>query len=241
MRLFCEGAPKLLLSDNESNAGWLWGRGTPGFYKDGINDYVVHGRREAVHPESTGTTAAAHYLLIVTGGGSVRLRLRLRPDGGGRGVDDFDRVVALRRAEADAFYAALQADIADPMPVLCSARHWPAFCGQSSSIIFDIPEWLHGDQLQPTPPAPRQYGRNADWEHLNNADIVSIPDKWEYPWYAAWDPAFHCVALAQIDPDFAKDQLLMMTSEWYMHPKGQLPAYEWAFGDVNPPVHPWAA
>jgi hypothetical protein len=106
---------------------------------------------------------------------------------------------------------------------------------------FDIPEWLRGDPLQPPPPAGRQRGRNADWEHLNNADIVSMPDKWEYPWYAAWDLAFHCIALAQVDADFAKDQLLLLTREWYMHPNGQLPAYEWAFGDVNPPVHAWAA
>jgi hypothetical protein len=241
MRLLCDGAPELLFCDNDSNTGRLWGQPAPGHFKDGINDYVVAGRRQAVNAGAIGTKAAAHYRLEVPGGGIARLRLRLRPDDAAGRLDDFDAIIAMRRAEADAFYAALQAGIADP-----DARHVQrqALAGMLWSkqfYYFDVPEWLRGDPQQPAPPAGRRRGRNADWEHLNNADIVSMPDKWEYPWYAAWDLAFHCVALANVDPDFAKDQLLLLTREWYMHPNGQLPAYEWAFGDVNPPVHAWAA
>ena len=128
-----------------------------------------------------------------------------------------------------------------PMRGWCSARPSPACCGPSNSIISTCAEWLDGDPLQPPPPESRRHGRNSDGATLNNADIVSMPDKWEYPWYAAWDLAFHCVTLALIDPGFAKNQLVLLTRDWYMHPNGQLPAYEWAFGDVNPPVHAWAA
>ncbi|HME22049.1 MAG TPA: glucosidase [Acetobacteraceae bacterium] len=240
MRLICDGAPELLFCDNESNAGRLWRQSAPGHYKDGINDFVVDGRRDAVDPGAVGTKVAAHYCMTVSGGTAVRVRLRLTADASA-GFDDFDWVLAQRRAEADAFYAALQADVADPDARLVQRQALAGMLWSKQFYYFDIPEWLRGDPLQPSPPAGRQRGRNADWEHLNNADIVSMPDKWEYPWYAAWDLAFHCVALAHIDPDFAKDQLLLLTREWYMHPNGQLPAYEWAFGDVNPPVQAWAA
>ena len=242
LRLICDGAPELLFCENESNARRLWGQQGQGFYKDGINDYVVHGKRDAVNPGATGTKAAAHYRLVVAGGGSVRLRLRLRQGEVAGGLDDFDRIMAMRRAEADAFYAALQADIRDhPDARLVHRQALAGMLWSKQFFYFDIPEWLRGDPLQPNPPTARQRGRNADWEHLNNADIVSMPDKWEYPWYAAWDLAFHCVALAHVDPGFAKEQLLLLTREWYMHPNGQLPAYEWGFDDVNPPVHAWAA
>jgi len=241
MRLICDGTQELLFCDNETNTGRLWGRRAPGFCKDGINDYVVAGNRPAVNPDAVGTKAAAHYRLMVPGGGSRRVRLRLRPADGTGGLGDFDTIMALRRAEAGEFYAALQTDVRDG-----DARHVQrqALAGMLWSKQFyyiDIPQWLGGDPLQPDPPKARKGGRNADWEHLNNADIVSMPDKWEYPWYAAWDLAFHCVALAHVDPDFAKSQLSLLTREWYMHPNGQLPAYEWGFGDVNPPVHAWAA
>jgi hypothetical protein len=241
MRLVCDGVPELLFCDNETNAGRLWGQQRPGYFKDGINDYVVSGRQDTVNPAGAGTKAAAHYRMVLDAGGSARLRLRLRPQLAADGLGDFDVVIARRRAEADEFYGALQADVSD-----ADARHVQrqALAGMLWSKQFyyvDIPEWLRGDPMQPPPPAGRRTGRNADWEHLNNADIVSMPDKWEYPWYAAWDLAFHCIALAHVDPDFAKDQLLLLTREWYMHPNGQLPAYEWAFGDVNPPVHAWAA
>jgi hypothetical protein len=153
--------------------------------------------------------------------------------------DDFDKIIERRREEADAFYAVLQNNIADPDACLVHRQALAGMLWSKQFYYFDIPEWLRGDPLQVPPPETR--GRNAEWEHLNNADIISMPDKWEYPWYAAWDLAFHCIALAQVDADFAKDQLLLLTREWYMHPNGQLPAYEWAFGDVNPPVHAWAA
>ena len=241
MRLICDGAQELLFCDNESNANRLWGQDVSGFFKDGINDCVVDGRREAVNPDRAGTKSAAHYRFTVAGGEAARVRLRLRPEEAGAGLDDFDQVMALRRAEADEFYAALQIDVPNADARLVQRQALAGMLWSKQFYYFDIPEWLGGDPLQPDPPEERHRGRNADWEHLNNADIVSMPDKWEYPWYAAWDLAFHCVALAHVDPDFAKDQLLLLTREWYMHPNGQLPAYEWAFDDVNPPVHAWAA
>src|SRR5207253_983137 len=146
-----------------------------------------------------------------------------------------------RRAASYEFYAELHQDIADPDAPFVQRQAIAGMLWSKQFYYFDIPEWLNGDPLQPQPPAARRHGRNSDWPHLNNADIVAIPDKWEYPWYAAWDLAFHAVTLALIDPGFAKNQLLLLTRDWYMHPNGQLPAYEWAFGDVNPPVHAWAA
>ena len=241
MRLICDDAPELLFCENESNSHRLWGSDAQGYFKDGINDFVVRGRADAVNPEATGTKAAAHYRFLIAGGGSVRLRLRLRPEQAASGLDDFDDILACRRAEADEFYEALQADVPDADARLVQRQALAGMLWSKQFYCFDIPEWLRGDPLQPNPAEGRRYGRNAEWGHLNNADIVSMPDKWEYPWYAAWDLAFHCVALAHVDPDFAKDQLLLLTREWYMHPNGQLPAYEWAFGDVNPPVHAWAA
>ena len=156
-------------------------------------------------------------------------------------LDDFDRVFDQRRAEADEFYAELQHDITDPDARLVQRQALAGMLWNKQYYYIDIPEWLNGDPLQAPPPAARRHGRNSDWPHLNNADIIAMPDKWEYPWYAAWDLAFHAVTLAVIDPSFAKNQLLLLTRDWYMHPNGQLPAYEWAFGDVNPPVHAWAA
>jgi hypothetical protein len=152
----------------------------------------------------------------------------------------FDDVLAQRRREADDFYAELQADIEDADARLVQRQAFAGMIWSKQFYYYDIPEWLRGDPAQPPPPRERRHGRNHDWEHLNNADIISMPDKWEYPWYAAWDLAFHCIPLAVIDPEFAKHQLVLLTREWYMHPNGQLPAYEWNFSDVNPPVHAWA-
>ncbi len=241
MRMVCDGTPELLFCDNESNTDRLWGHRTPGFFKDGINDYIVQGRRDAVNPAEFGTKAGVRYRLIVAGGGSVRLRIRLMPGDAKGSLRDFDKILDRGRAEADQFYRALQADVPDADACLVQRQALAGMLWSKQFYYFDVPEWLNGDPQQPRPPETRQRGRNADWPHLNNADIISMPDKWEYPWYAAWDLAFHCVTLAHIDPDFAKDQLLLLTREWYMHPNGQLPAYEWAFGDVNPPVHAWAA
>jgi hypothetical protein len=240
-RFFCEGRPEFLFCENETNVRRLWGMEAPGrFFKDGINDYVVGGDTAAVNPERRGTKVAAHYCLTVPAGGVSRVRARLTSDGGVAGIDGFDRVIAARRAEADEYYEELQQDIADIDARLVQRQALAGMLWTKQFYYFDIPEWLNGDPLQPPPPEPHRHGRNADWPHLNNADIVSVPDKWEYPWYAAWDLAFHAVTLALIDPGYAKGQLLLLTRDWYMHPNGQLPAYEWAFGDVNPPVHAWA-
>ncbi|MDE3054387.1 MAG: glucosidase, partial [Gemmatimonadota bacterium] len=154
---------------------------------------------------------------------------------------EFDDVFARRQREADDFYDAIQRGLTDPDLRRVQRQALAGMLWSKQVYYFDVPQWLEGDPGQPDPPRERLAGRNHDWTHLNNADVISMPDKWEYPWYAAWDLAFHCVPLAQVDPDFAKDQLLLLTREWYMHPNGQLPAYEWALGDVNPPVHAWAA
>ncbi len=242
LRLFCEGRPEFLFCENETNIRRLWEMDAPGqYFKDGINDYIVNSDPDAVNPERRGTKVAAHYLLSLAPGGSARLRARLTVDADASGLDGFDDVLDRRRAETDEFYAALQKDLAEPDARLVQRQALAGMLWSKQFYYIDIPEWLNGDPLQPEPPWPRRHGRNSDWPHLNNADIVSMPDKWEYPWYAAWDLAFHAVTLALIDPGFAKSQLLLLTRDWYMHPNGQLPAYEWAFGDVNPPVHAWAA
>ena len=239
MRLVCDGEPELLFCENETNPRRFYDSDAPGYFKDGINDYIVGGVKDAVNPARSGTKVGVHYRATIPPGGKAQYRLRLSLEGSGLG--DFDAIFAKRRAEADEFYAAVQTDIAD-----ADARHVQrqALAGMlwsKQTYILDVRTWLHGDPAQPAPPESRLHGRNIDWGHLYNSDVISMPDKWEYPWYAAWDLAFHTVTLALIDPDFAKDQLVLLTREWYMHPNGQLPAYEWAFGDVNPPVHAWAA
>ncbi len=242
LRLHCDGRPEFLFCQNETNIRRLCGIEAPGHhFKDGINDYVVNGDTEAVRPDRRGTKVAAHYQLSLPGAESGRLRARLTLADHPTGLDDFDRVFDQRRAEADEFYAELQQDIADPDARLVQRQALAGMLWNKQYYYIDIPEWLNGDPLQPPPPAARRHGRNSDWPHLNNADIILMPDKWEYPWYAAWDLAFHAVTIALIDPRFAKNQLLLLTRDWYMHPNGQLPAYEWAFGDVNPPVQAWAA
>ncbi|MGH9721806.1 MAG: MGH1-like glycoside hydrolase domain-containing protein [Bryobacteraceae bacterium] len=246
-RLYCEGSPELLFTENETNAQRLYGATNPSPYvKDGINDYIVHGARQAVNPAQTGTKASAHYRLTAGPGETKVVRLKL-VDGEmdrhrDRSVfDDFDDIFAARLAEADEFYQPLA-----PPDVSGDARRVQrqAFAGMLWSKQFyhyDVETWLHGDPALPAPPPDRLRGRNAEWRHLYNADVISMPDKWEYPWYAAWDLGFHCIALALVDAEFAKEQLVLMLREWYMHPNGQIPAYEWAFSDVNPPVHAWAA
>ena len=244
-RLWCDGAPELLFTENESNARRLWGSDNPSPYvKDAFHEYVARGNREAVNHAHEGTKAAAHYRLRVAPGESAVLRLRLvRQDASApRGpFDDFDRVFAERRREADEFHAGiiparLSEDAGRVMRQALAGMLW-----SKQWFHFDIRRWLEGDPTQPAPPPERKKGRNREWTHLYNDDVISMPDKWEYPWYAAWDLAFHTVALALVDADFAKDQLVLFLREWYMHPNGQIPAYEWNFGDVNPPVHAWAA
>jgi hypothetical protein len=242
--LACDGAPQLLFTENETNARRLFGVDNDARYvKDGINDYVVHGDRAAVNPEESGTKVAAHYVLEVAASQSATLRLRLSdlppvPAGVGR---DFDDVFAARVREADEYYATVIPQDLSADAQLVLRQSLAGLLWSKQFYHYVVKEWLEGDPGQPPPPPERLSGRNHDWMQLFNADVISMPDKWEYPWYAAWDLAFHCVPLALVDADFAKDQLTLMLREWYMHPNGQLPAYEWALGDVNPPVHAWAA
>ena len=242
--LHAEGSPELLFTENETNAARLWGAANAGPYvKDGINDRVVAGRREAVNPTGEGTKVAAWYRLAIGAGetATVRLRLTNTPLPTGAFGAEFEAIVARRVREADDFYATvipatLSEDGRRVMRQALGGLLWT-----KQFFHYHVRRWLDGDPAGPPPPAERRNGRNREWLHLYNADVISMPDKWEYPWYAAWDLAFHCLPLALVDPDFAKGQLLLFLREWYMHPNGQIPAYEWALGDVNPPVHAWAA
>ena len=241
--LACESQPDLLFTENESNLQRLWGvpNVTP-FVKDGIGEAIVRGRLTAVNPSQQGTKAAAHYFLSLDSGASQRLLLRLSDTELAHPFADAVSVLDSRTAEADLFYSGLAG--IHRLSVDERRVHRQAIAGllwTKQFYHFEVEEWLDGDPAEPAPPESRLEGRNTDWRHLHNMDVVSMPDKWEYPWYAAWDLAFHCVSLANIDADFAKRQLLLILREWYMHPNGQLPAYEWAFDDVNPPVHAWAA
>jgi hypothetical protein len=240
--LHCDRGATLLFCDNDTNVARLFGSGAPGHYKDAFHEYVVAARSDAVNPLRAGTKAAAHYRLTVPPGGSKQVRLRLtessRP---AAPFVEFDAIVESRRREADDFYAALQARLPDAERRNVQRQAFAGLLWSKQFYYYDVPLWLYGDPAQPPPPPERRRGRNHEWQHLNNADVISMPDKWEYPWYAAWDLAFHCVPLALVDPQFAKSQLVLLAREWYMHPNGQLPAYEWALGDVNPPVHAWAA
>lgn len=239
-----EGEPPLIFTENETNVKRLYGAEnlTP-HVKDGFHDYVIHSDRSAVNASQVGTKAAADYDLRLVPGESALLRMRLmdRPPAPGVFGDEFDALFAKREEEANRFYRLrLPGDISNDS---CNVRR-QAFAGllwNKQFYHYDVRTWLEGDPSEPTPPPERLKGRNHDWTHLFNADVIAMPDKWEYPWYAAWDLAFHCITLALIDPDFAKEQLILFLREWYMHPSGELPAYEWNFADVNPPVHAWAA
>ncbi len=237
-----EGAPELLFTENATNTERLWGwAGKNRFYKDAFHDYIVNGRTEAVNPLHKGTKACAVYRLALKGGEARTLRFRLfRAGSPDLGVDQWDSVFAARIAEADEFYSHLCHGLSEQVREV----QRQAFAGMFWSkqfYHFVVETWLKGDPNMPPPPESRKQGRDHTWRHLFNEDVISMPDKWEYPWYAAWDLAFHTVAIAPADPDFSKAQLSLFVREWYMHPNGQLPAYEWAFSDVNPPVQAWAA
>jgi hypothetical protein len=236
-RLEIEPGGDLLLTENETNMQRLFGFPSAGPYvKDAFHEYIVHGRRDAVNPERTGTKAAAHFRMHVPAGGSVTLRLRLAAEGD-TCPDPFEE----RMAEADEFYATL---IPKEMPEPARNIERQAYAGllwSKQFYYYAVRDWLEGDPSQPQPPDSRWQGRNHDWRHLYNRDVISMPDNWEYPWYAAWDLAFHMIPFARLDPHFAKEQLVLILREWYTHPNGQIPAYEFAFGDVNPPVQAWSA
>jgi hypothetical protein len=242
-RLYAEGAPRLLFTENETAARRLFGDGRlePG-RKDAFHEAIVHGREDLLLPGDHGTKVGLQHRLTIPPSGRAVLRLRLvdgtlpTPFG-----PDFDGTVALRRREADEFYATVIPDRLHEDPRQVMRQALAGMLWSKQWYHYDVRRWLAGDPAQPPPLPARRHGRNTGWTHLYNDDVVSMPDKWEYPWYAAWDLAFHTIALALVDPDFAKEQLILFLREWYMHPNGQLPAYEWAFGDVNPPVHAWAA
>ncbi|HEX4681681.1 MAG TPA: hypothetical protein VH277_03170, partial [Gemmatimonadaceae bacterium] len=238
--LACEGEPELLFTDNDTNVERLFnGRNASPYVKDAFHEYVVHGRAAAVNPARTGTKAAARYRLTIPAGEQRVVRLRLSTTMTTlAGCDD---VFAQRVAEADAFYATLVPPEVSEDERRVQRQAFAGLLWSKQFYHYDVRQWLQGDSAFPPPPAARCWGRNHSWGHLNNHDVISMPDTWEYPWYAAWDLAFHAVPWAMIDPYFAKEQLILLLREWYMHPNGQLPAYEWQFSDVNPPVHAWAA
>jgi hypothetical protein len=240
--LTLDGTPEMLFTENETNTERLWGwRGQNTFYKDAFHEYLIHGKHEAVNPKPQGTKACAVYRLSIDGQNQVILHFRLARDGSADlPSTQWDAIFDTRIAECMEFYGSFDVGLSE------EARHVQrqAFAGMFWSkqyYHFVIENWLNGDATMPKPPAERLTGRDSAWRHLFNEDVISMPDKWEYPWYAAWDLAFHAVAISPVDPDFAKAQLSLLLREWYMHPNGQIPAYEWAFGDVNPPVHAWAA
>jgi hypothetical protein len=250
--LYCDGTPNLLFTENETNNERLFGVANASPYvKDGINDYIVLGRKDAINPDQTGTKCSAYYPLLVAPGETQTVRLRLRdrpPFEGGLGGSketllgqEFTNIVRDRQLEADEFYQRICS-----LPISEDERNVQrqAFAGllwNKQFYHYVVHDWLQGDPGNPPPPPERLNGRNHEWLYLFNEDILSMPDKWEFPWFASWDLAFHLIPLAQIDPDFAKNQLNILTREWYMQPNGQIPAYEWAFSDVNPPVQAWAA
>jgi hypothetical protein len=268
--LLCAGKPELLFTENETNQQRLFGGKNRSYAKDAFHAYVTQGDRSAVNPKQMGTKMAALYPAELGPGESVTLKLRLtdmdplsamnessgmvgaigspahaeRAEGVPASNDfgeGFDAVFAARQKEADEFFASRIPEELSDDAKLIMRQSFSGMLWCKQFYHYDVHTWLEGDPAGPPPPKERLHGRNKDWTHLYNDDIISMPDKWEYPWYAAWDLAFHCIPIALIDPDFAKEQLILLLREWYMHPNGQLPAYEWAFGDVNPPVHAWAA
>jgi hypothetical protein len=268
--LFCAGQPEPLFTENETNSQRMYGGQNTSYVKDAFHEYVIGGNKGAVNPQEVGTKMAALYRQELGPGESVTVKLRLTDRGPSTatnnnlpsmgklngpvnaelaesvpGTNDFetgfDEVFTLRQKEADEFSVSRFPKELSEDAKLVMRQSFAGMMWNKQFYHYDVRTWLDGDPASPPPPKERLEGRNHDWTHLYNDDIVSMPDKWEYPWYAAWDLAFHTISIALIDPDFAKDQLILLLREWYMHPNGQLPAYEWAFGDVNPPVHAWAA
>jgi hypothetical protein len=237
-----EKPDEIRFCDNETNAAKLFAsKDTGGLYKDGFHEYLVKGRKDAVD-SSQGTKAAGIYRQTIPAGASTSIRVRLS-SGQPRPAPfaDFEQVFDLRKAEADAFYAELQAKVSDDDERRIQRQAFAGILWSKQFFHYDVTDWLDGDPVQPKPPQARRKGRNSEWIHANMDEVLSMPDKWEFPWFAAWDWAFHLTTLAYLDLENAKHQLILLCQSWYMHPNGQLPAYEWNFSDVNPPVHAWAA
>lgn len=238
---YCEDPDNVLFCNNATNTEYLYGiKSHEQYFKDGINDFICNERYDAVNPHGIGTKAAFVKCWLIPAGQSRTLYARFSA----RAVDlpfkDIESLVQRSVKEADHFYNVLQADIADSDERLVQRQALAGLIWTKQFYYYDVVEWLRGDKGHPPPPPERLHGRNSEWQHLMNAEVLSMPDTWEYPWYAAWDLAFHCLPIAMVDPEFAKNQLDLITREWYMHPNGQFPAYEWGFSDVNPPVHAWA-
>jgi len=237
--------PPFLFTENESNSRLLWGAAEDGaFAKDAFHGYVVHGRQDVVNSQSVGTKVAPHYVLDVAAGQSCTVPLRLFSDAEAPPQPlgaDFDSIFSLRKREADEYYASVTSAKLSDAERNVARQGYAGLLWSKQFYHYVVQDWLEGDPAMPPPPASRRQGRNHDWAHLYSRDVISMPDKWEYPWFAAWDLAFHMIPFARIDPRFAKEQIILFLREWYMHPNGQIPAYEFAFGDVNPPVHAWAA
>ncbi len=240
--LYAENAGQLLFCDNETNPQKCYGESCPVgvYYKDGINDFVVNGLNK-INPGQSGTKAAFHFIRQIEPGQSETFRLRMTNTSSDKPFADFDDIFQQRITEADAFYAALQINIQTSELKNIQRQAYAGMIWCKQFYYYNVFKWINGDPATPAPPEQRKKGRNKEWPHLNSSDIISMPDSWEYPWFAAWDLAFHCICFADIDVQFSKNQLTMLTHEWFMHPNGQLPAYEWAFSDVNPPVHAWAS
>jgi Glycosyl hydrolase family 63 C-terminal domain len=241
--LYVEETPLLLFTENETNLQKLYGTPNPQPYvKDAFHRYLINKEANATNPDLVGTKAAALYSCVIDPQGCKRFRLRLKKGEVQDPFTAFDSILAQRKAEADSFYSQLQSPQLSSEEKMIQRQAFAGILWSKQLYYYDIEQWLKGDPPPlPPPPANRHQGRNSQWEHLVNFDIISMPDKWEYPWYASWDLAFQTIPLVLLDPDFAKRQLLLMTREWYMHPNGQIPAYEWEFSNVNPPVTAWAA
>ena len=236
-------APALLFTENDTNAALLFGgeNETP-YIKDAFHAAVVDGKTHRVNPALLGTKAAAHVQAVIAPGDTIEVWVRFSPEELSDPFADAAHVIKQRITEADAFYDAIPRPGLDAEARRIQRQAWAGLIWTQQFYHYSVELWLDGDPAQPAPAPERKQGRNAEWRtHVYSLDIIAVPDKWEYPWFAAWDLAFHAVPLAMIDPDLAKRQLLLLLREWYMHPNGQIPAYEWDFGDVNPPVHAWAA
>lgn len=239
--LYAHGKQEMLFCENESNQKRLYQKEDwKGYAKDGINDYIVDGDAAAVNPDNRGTKAGVCFTRLIPSGESAEIQLRLTDHWFEAPFEEYEKVFQRTKKEADHFYAELQNEIGDTDLKSIQRQAIAGILWSKQFYYYDVKCWLSGDPGEPPPPEERKSGRNSDWKHLYNREILSMPDKWEYPWYATWDLAFHTLPLTLVDPGFAKEQLLLLTREWYMHPNGELPAYEWQFDDVNPPVHAWA-
>ncbi|MEO9475209.1 MAG: glucosidase [Cyclobacteriaceae bacterium] len=238
---FDEQLTETAFCNNETNRKRLYGtKNSSKYTKDGINDYVINKKKDAINPKQTGTKASGIYKVMVKAKGSVTVKVRFSKEELSDPFGDYSHIVDERIAEADDFFNAKHAKVDDPELRSIQRQAWAGMMWSKQFYYYNIRNWIHGDPGRMKPSQNRKFGRNSDWQHLYNYDILSMPDKWEYPWYAAWDLAFHTIPIARIDPDFAKDQLLLLLKDRYLHPNGQMPAYEWNFSDVNPPVHAWA-